>query len=442
MRQRLDFKITAPSLLRFSLPTVVMMVLTDFYVIIDGIFISRYIGIQALSSLNIVLPFMLLAMSVGIMLSSGGSAVVAKEMGEGQEVRAKSDFTMFALSGAVLGSVLCVAGYMFSGLIVRLLGGTGVLQEECTDYLLTMLPFLPALMLHILFQMFFVVAGRPQLGLLVTVTGGITNILLDYLFIALLGLGMKGAAMATGIGYLVPACCGIYYFGIKRENLLSFTRPSFRLSTLGKALANGMSEMIQNLACSVSTFLFNLQMMKLAGVEGVAAITIILYVDAFLIAIFTGFSMGVSPLISFYHGKGDCHALKRIRRISFLALFAYSILMYGATLATSPSIVSVFVERGTETYLLATGGFPLFALSYFCMGFNIFTTAMFTALNNGKVSALISVLDTFLCLGGSLYFLPLFLGLTGVWTAIPMAELLTFCISGYFIWKYRKIYRY
>lgn len=267
-------------------------------------FISRYIGIQALSSLNIVLPFMLLTMAIGIMLSTGGSAVVAKAQGEGKVKMAKEDFTMFALSGTALGCILCIAGYTFSGQIIRMLGGNGILQEDCTDYLLTMLPFLPALMLHILFQMFFVVAGKPQSGLLVTVVGGVTNILLDYIFIALSDWGMKGAAMATGIGYLLPACLGIYYFAVRRKNILSFTHPSFRLSTLGKALINGMSEMIQNLACCVTTYLFNLQMMRLAGVEGVAAITIILYVDAFLIAIFTGFSMGVSPLISFHHGKG------------------------------------------------------------------------------------------------------------------------------------------
>lgn len=428
------------SLLRFSLPTIAMMIFMSLYTIVDGIFVARFVGPTALSAVNIAFPLISVSLGVGIMLATGGNAEIARRLGEGKVEEARRGFSLLALTGVTAGAVFALVGLFFAQPLARLLGATDGLLGYATDYLRWMLLFSPFCILQSLFQSFFVTAGRPGLGLGLTVCSGVTNAILDYVFIVPLDLGVTGAAIATGVGYLVTAGAGCLFFLHKREGLF-FARPNWDAPMLLRTCGNGSSEMVTNLSGAVITFVFNILMLRFLGEDGVAAITIVLYTQFLLIALYLGFSMGVAPILSFQYGADNRLRLRRIFRNCLTFVACSSVVILAISLACAPWLVGVFSPPGTRVYDLALEGFYLFIPSFLFAGLNIFASAFFTALSDGLTSAIISFARTFGFLLAGLLLLPLVLGVQGVWLAVPLAELLCCGLSvGMLVWRGKKTF--
>lgn len=419
----------------------VMMMFMSCYTIIDGIFVSRFLGDNALSSVNMVYPVINILLAVGIMLATGGSAVVAKKLGEGKQKEAREDFSFLVVSGTIASVVLLIVTLLFLKQICLLLGASDLLLSNSQAYLGTLVIFAPACMLQSLFQSLFVTAGKPQIGLALTVIGGITNAILDYVFMGVLGTGIEGAAIATGIGQLIPAVFGLIYFFITRGTLY-FTPFRFSGKTLAEASFNGSSEMVTNLSNAVITFLFNNIMLKLAGENGVAAITIILYAQFLFNSMYFGFSIGVAPIFSFNHGAKNIEELQRVYKICTRFVVFSSLAVTLLSIVSSGLIVGIFVQPGTRTYELAANGFVLFSFAYLFSGFNVLVSSMFTALSDGKTSAILSFSRTFGFILLSLLVLPFLLDINGVWLAIPAAEFLAVFLSLFYLERKRSVYHY
>jgi len=434
-----DFKFF--SLLRFALPTMVMMIFMSLYSIVDGIFISRLLGTNALSAANIVYPVISIVFAVGIMLSTVGSALIAKKLGEGKEREAREDFSFLTLVSFLFGIAILLIGNIFIEPIVRALGSTDALLPYCVDYLSVSLLLAPAAMLQMMFQTFFVTAGKPLIGLMLTISGGVANMILDYLFMGPFNMGISGAALATGIGELIPAVIGLFYFLFTRHSLY-LTKPVVRFQVLKESCFNGSSEMVTNLSTAVVTYLFNITMLKFLGEPGVAAITIVLYGQFLFNALYMGFSMGVAPVISYNHGSQNLPLLKRIFKICIGFISISSILITIMALVSSPVIVEIFTPIGSATYDIAKTGFFLFSINYIFAGINIYSSSMFTAFSDGKVSALISFVRTFVLIVLNILLLPYLIGVNGVWLAVPVAEFMTLFLSVYLFYKKRDVYHY
>lgn len=434
-----DFKFF--SLLRFALPTMVMMIFMSLYSIVDGIFISRLLGTNALSAANIVYPVISIVFAVGIMLSTGGSALIAKKLGEGKDREAREDFSFLTLVSFLFGIAILLIGNIFIEPIVRALGSTDALLPYCVDYLSVSLLLAPAAMLQMMFQTFFVTAGKPLIGLMLTISGGVANMILDYLFMGPFNMGISGAALATGIGELIPAVIGLFYFLFTRHSLY-LTKPVVRFQVLKESCFNGSSEMVTNLSTAVVTYLFNITMLNFLGEPGVAAITIVLYGQFLFNALYMGFSMGVAPVISYNHGSQNLPLLKRIFKICIGFISISSILITIMALVSSPVIVEIFTPIGSATYDIAKTGFFLFSINYIFAGINIYSSSMFTAFSDGKVSALISFVRTFVLIVLNILLLPYLIGVNGVWLAVPAAEFMTLFLSVYLFYKKRDVYHY
>lgn len=430
------------SLLKFALPTIIMTMFMSLYTIVDGIFVSRFVGTDALSAVNIVFPIFSLASAFAMMLATGGSAIIARKMGSGHGDEGKQDFTFFAIFGFICGVVFSVLGIIFIDPIIRFLGATDKLYKLCYDYAIILFCLAPLTILQMLFQFGFVTAGKPIIGLIITSIGGATNIVMDYVLIVPCKLGIQGAAIATGMGMLFCATCGLIYFLFARKGTLYFVKPRRNKGALLKACSNGSSEAVTNLSNAVSTFLFNMLMLKYVGENGVAAITIILYSQFMITSMFLGFSSGVAPVISYNYGSGNIKQLKKIFIISASFIGIMSLALFGATFGINEPIVRLFSNGNMAVYDLATRGFYLYSFSFLIMGINIFGSSLFTALSNGVISAAISFMRTFIFLIGSLLLLPLVLNVDGIWLAVPLAELLTLIGTITFIIFKRKKYHY
>jgi len=417
-----DFNIK--SLLEFAFPTILMMLFMGLYTIVDTIFLSRFVNTNALSALNIVCPVINLTVGLGTMLATGGSAIVARKMGAGENERASRDFTLIVGAGFLLGLLITVLGIIFADRIIWGLGASELLFSYCRDYLCILLLFTPASILQVLFQNLLVTAGHPGIGMALGISAGAVNILLDYIFMVPLQMGIRGAALGTGIGYLLPAAAGMLFFSFSK-NILHFKKPVWELAILTESCFNGCSEMISQGASAVTTFLFNRIMMKLLGEDGVAAITIIIYTQFLLSSLFIGFSMGVAPIISYNYGKNDSAQLKKVISDGVRFIIFSSVFVFGTAFVSGSALAGIFSEKGTPVYEIVRDGFRIFSFAFLFCGGNIFTSAVFTALSNGKASALLSFLRTFGLITILLLVLPDLLGVTGVWLAVPAAELLT-----------------
>ena len=418
------------ALLKFAFPSIVMMLFMSLYTIVDGVFISRFLGSNALSSLNIVFPVINVVIAIATMLGTGGNAVISKYLGEGRDRDARECLTQFVILGLFVSLLLLVLTQVFLTPLCRLLGSTDILLKDCQAYLSVSLLFAPACMLQTMFQSYLVTAGKPTLGLVLTVGAGILNAVLDYVLIVTCGLGIAGAALATGIGQSVPAAAGLCFFFFTKKTL-RFTKLRLHIPELLQACCNGSSEMVTQLSNAIITFLFNIILLQLAGEAGVAAITILLYGQFAFNAFYLGFSIGISPIVGFQYGARNHRQLRSIYRTSFLFVTVSSLALTAAAILLSTPLVSVFTHE-PETFQLADTGFRIFAVNFLFSGFNIASSGFFTALSNGKVSAIISFLRTCVFIVLALLTLPRFLDVTGAWLAIPVAELMTLLLSLYF----------
>ena len=442
MSSSLARKHSLHSLIMFALPNMVMMIFMSLYVIVDGMFISRFVGTDALSATNMVYPAQSIEMATAIMVATGGSAIIARKLGEGKPDEAKGDLSFLVLVETVLGILTAIVGVVFCDKIIYLLGASEAQFEMCRLYQRTLFWFAPLFFLQTAFQVFFITAGKPGLGLIVTVAAGVANVVLDYIFMVPLGMGIRGAAIATGIGYFIGAVSGVIYFAVAKNGSLCFTSPRRDFKMLLQACSNGSSEMVTNLSNAVTTFLFNYTFLKFFGEDGVASITIILYFQFVFTAVFFGYSNGVAPIISFKYGSGDAPQLKTVFKNSLLFVVVCSVLSYALSQLSISTILTFFTPRDSSVYSITMSGFYIYSFGFLLMGTSIYASAHFTALSDGAVSAIISFARTFIFLIGSILILPYVLGETGVWLSVPVAELLGIIISILFLAIKRKKYRY
>lgn len=439
MDHTLDKKFTFTSLLSFAIPNIIMMISLSMYIIIDGMFVARLIGTTALSAVNMFYPAICLEMAVAIMIATGGSAIVARKLGEGKQKEAQNNLSFLILIELLIGIGIALLGNLFTKEIISFLGASSTQAPLSMTYAKIIFTFAPAFFLQTAFQTFFVTAGKPTLGLIVTIIAGITNIVLDYIFMAPLNLGVAGAAIATGIGYCIPAVIGILFFLFSKKNSLHFVRPKFDSRVLLQSCANGSSEMVTNLANAATTFLFNYTLLQFYGEDGVASITIILYFQYIFTALYFGYSNGIAPIISYKFGKGDKTQLQSIFKDSILFLIISTIVANIFIHLTITNALTIFTPANSCVYNITIHGFYIYSMAFIIMGLGIFSSAMFTAFSDGKTSAIISFSRTFIFIVGAILILPNVLGDIGVWVAVPVAEVFGFIVAvSYLITKRHK----
>lgn len=440
VQNRFAQQFTFGSLMKFSIPTMVMMVFMSLYQTVDGVFVSNFVGEMALTALNVVYPFTSVVIAVTVMLATGGSALIGLNMGMGEERKARQNFSLIVLAGLVLAAVIAVLGMVFLEPMLRLLGVTPLIETMCREYLAVMVLATPLAVLQMLFQSFLVTAGKPRLGLILTVLSGTANIVLDAYFMGALGLGVKGAAWATAIGYGITGIYGLFYFAFARKGTLYFVKPRLRLKVLAKTCLNGSSEMVNNLSMAVTTLIFNIEGLRLLKEEGVAAISIILYAQYVMTAVFMGYSSGVAPIFSYKYGAGDKRQIRKLFRISMIFVAALSGVVFVLAFFVAAPIGRVFAPHNQRVLELAVHGFYLFAASFLFSGLNIFASALFTAFSNGVVSGVLSFLRTFVLLVIALIVLPAVMGADGIWLAVPLAEGAALVCSLWALYHWRKTY--
>lgn len=427
-------------ILLFTLPNIFTMLFTSLYTIVDGIFVSRFVGSDALSSVNIVLPVINLICGIGIMMGTGGSAVIGFQMGEGRYDKARKSFSLIVCFTAICGVICSAAIILFTEPLARMLGASDRLLPYCISYLRMYSFFLWAAILQIVFQTLLVTAGKPGWALFLTLMAGITNIILDYIFIVPMEMGIAGAALGTGISCLmasIPPC--IYFFG--KKDVLHFVPFRFHAPTLVKTMTNGSSEMVSSVASGVIIFLFNIAMMKAAGEDGVAAMSIVMYTQFLFGALHIGFSNGIAPVFSYHFGSGNREELKSLFKRCLLIVVASTVGVVAVAFILAKPVVAIFSGQGNALYDMALNGYRIFIWNFLFAGINIFASALFTALSNGKISAAISFIRTFAAEILAILTLPILLGLNGLWLAVPAAEFASSlfsitCVVKYFVRVY------
>lgn len=442
MNIQLSEHFTYKKLLRFILPSIIMMVFTSIYSVVDGIFVSNFVGKSAFASVNLIMPYLMGISALGFMIGTGGSAFVSKTLGEGKKELANQYFSMLVTIAAIGGFVLSVLSFIFMRRIVMAFGAAGDLIDYCTLYGRISCISLTAFMLQNVFQSFFVAAGKPQLGLKVIVAAGCTNIVLDALFIGVLHFGIAGAAFATMTSEFIGGLLPVVYFFRKNDSLLHFVKPVFDRRVFLKTCTNGSSELMTNLSMSLVNALYNLQLMKIAGENGVAAYSTIMYVNFIFVAIFLGYSLGSAPIISFHYGAGNHDELKNMRKKSLRLIAVWGIGMTIISHIFALPFARFFVGYDSELLAMTIHGFRIYAFVYLLNGFNIFGSSFFTALNNGMVSATISFLRTLVFEVICILLLPVFFGIDGIWSAVLVAEALALCVTSFFLITKRSRYHY
>ena len=433
--------VTLGNILRFAVPTIVMSVFMSFYTMVDGLFVSNLIGTDALSAINLTAPVIQLVTAVSTMLATGGSAVIMRKMGEGKTEEAKQDFTFLILVNVVAGLLMCMLGYALMGKLFEGMGLSAGVAAYCTEYLSRYLLFpIPIFLMHN-FKLYMIASEKSTLSMFCSVDGGVLNIILDYVLIAVCDMGIAGAAVATGLGYSVTAVAGLFVFS-RRKNLLHFTKPAYRFRVLLDASTNGCSEMATALVTGIITLLFNWTMLKHVGENGVAAVTIIMYVLMFTSSLYAGYSYGVAPMASYYYGERSSEKLKKLVSLSLRTIAVISIVTVTLSLAVTEPLVAVFARPDNPVYGLAVTGNRICSIALCFIGFNIFASGLFTALSNGIVSAVLAFSRSFVFMLIAMLTLPALFGVTGVWLATPAAEFMAVLLSAAMFLKYRKRYGY
>lgn len=441
-RIRLSEHFTYAKLLKFVFPSVVMMVFTSVYGTVDGLFVSNFVGKTSFAAVNLIWPLIMLLGTPGFMIGTGGTAIVAKTLGEGDGERAGRYFSMLVYSAAAIGAVLAAVGWLSVRPVSVLLGATGDMVDECVLYGRIIFCALPFFMLQNVFQSFFVTAEKPKLGLYVTVGAGAANMALDLLFVAVLRLGLAGAALATGISQLIGGGLPLLYFARRNDSLLRLGRTGFYGRVLCKTALNGSSELMSNASSSIVITASNFQVLRFAGENGLAAYGVLMYVSFVFAAMSIGYSIGVGPVISYHYGAGNTAELKSLFRKSLSIVGAAGVIMLSSGELLAVPLSSLFAGYDGGLYALTVRAFRLFALSFLLSGFNIFGSAFFTSLNNGGVSAFLSFSRTLVFQLALAFLLPMVLGIDGVWLSMVAAELLACLATALFLLIKRKEYNY
>jgi len=436
-------KATRSYLLKFAIPTIISMLVMSTFGIVDGIFVSRLIDPIALSAVGIVFPFISFAMAIAFMFGVGGNALVAKKIGEGLVKQAKTNFTLIVLATFVLSLITSAFGIIFPDNLLNILGVDDFVRPMALDYLMPMLYFMPAIMLGMAFSQFLITEGKAHFIAITSVVSGFTSAGLNFVFIYLLDMGLRGAAIATSVGFTLPAVVGLVYFTFNRSGNLYFVVPKFEIRVLGRASLNGSSEMVTMLAISVTTVIMNNILMDIEGPAAVAAAGIAFAGVGIFQALFIGYSSGVIPIISYNYGKGDKDNLKRVYINSLHLIGVISLFSAGLAFVSTNLLISIYdVPIGTPIHYMAFIGFRFLAVSFVLAGFNIFASVFFTALNNGLLSAVLSLFRTLVFVVACFMVLPGIFGLYGVWAAMPAAEVLAIFMTVFFFKKMKKVYGY
>ena len=439
---RLSDHFSYAKLLRFTLPSICMMVFTSIYGVVDGLFVSNFAGKTPFAAINLVMPFIMILGGMGFMIGTGGTALVSKLLGESKKDEAHRTFSMMVLFTLLLGLVLSAVGFLTMRPVSYFLGATDAMIDDCVLYGRIVTGFTFAFMLQNVFQSFFIAAEKPRLGLIVTVAAGVTNMALDALFIAVFDWGVAGAAIATGLSQCVGGVLPLIYFLRPNDSLLRMRPTSLRLRPILQACGNGSSELMSNISSSLVGMLYNFQLMRLIGEDGVSAYGVLMYVQFIFVAIFIGYSIGSAPVVSFHFGAQNHGELKSLLRKSVLLMSSGGVLLTVAARLLAALLAHLFVGYDAVLFGLTTHAFRLFSWSFLLAGFNIFTSGFFTALNNGAISAAISFLRTLVFQTASVLILPLLLGVDGIWWAITVAEIFAFLISLLFLFLKRNKYHY
>lgn len=436
-----DKLMTKREITKFVLPSILLMMFISVYVLVDSVFISRYVGPQALAGQNIVAPLYTVAFAVGIMFATGGGALIAIKMGRGDSKEASYNFTSLVVIGIVFGIIATIVCLVFKSSIVSMLGGEGMLLHYGSIYSTYLIIAFPFLINKVIFESLLRVDGNPNLALIMSIVGGVTNIVLDYIFMAILDMGIAGAGLGTLIGIVASLVIGYVHFVSQRSKLKLKLRkpdPKFMLSTV----TNGSSEMVNEISIAMTTIIYNMLTLKYIGEMGVSAITIILGINFLFVSIFVGFSMGVAPLISYNYGAENNYNIRKVLTYSRVFILVASIVAFvGAFIAAEP-LVSIYTDRAEQVFDIAVGGMKLFAVVFLFSGINIFASAMFTSFGNGKISAIISFIKSFGFFIIGAITLPLVFKADGIFLIQPFAELLSIGVVMYFLIKYQDRYGY
>lgn len=442
MQIQLSDHFTYPKLFRFTLPSIAMMVFTSIYGVVDGFFVSNFAGKTAFAAINLVMPFIMILGGMGFMVGTGGTALVSSILGAGDKERANRYFSMMILFTVIFGAVLTVVGLAFMEPISRFLGATPEMMESCVLYGRIVNGFTIMFMLQNVFQSFLIAAERPHLGLWATISAGVTNMVLDAVFVGVLRWGVAGAALATGMSQTVGAVIPLVFFLSPNESPLRLRAAKLEWKPIIKACGNGSSELMSNVSGSVVAMVYNVQLLRYLGENGISAYGVLMYVQFIFVAIFVGYSVGSSPIISFHYGARNTPELRNMFRKSVtLMSIAGVVLCVAAYLMASP-LAKLFVGYDRELYELTCHAFRLYCLSFLLAGLNIFFSSLFTALNNGAVSAAISFLRTLLFQTGCVMVLPMLIDVDGLWLATLIADIFAGIISVIFLFAKRKTYQY
>lgn len=439
---KLSDSFTYGRLLRFALPSIIMVIFTSIYGVIDGLFVSNFIGETSFAALNFIMPFIMILGGIGFMIGTGGSALVASELGRGNQEKANEYFGMLIVFTLCLGAIVSIVGMALIPQIVDWLGGTEKIASDAIIYGRVTIFFMVPFMLQGVFQSFFVAAEKPKLGLWMTVASGITNVILDFVFIVVFKMGIAGAALATGVGECVGGLLPVLYFLRPNSSLLQLKKTKMDWKAIWQTLVNGSSELMNSVSASVVGMVFNYQLLRYIGEGGVSAYGVLMYLQFIFVSISLGFSFGTAPVISFHYGANHIEELQSLLKKSLILMLGIGIFLAVFAFLMAEPFSYIFVGYNPELLAMTTRAFRIFSFAFVLFGVNIYISSFFTALNNGRVSAIIAFLRTLVFKMGAVLILPVLFGVEGIWWATGASEIFAFVVSVGFLFLLRKYYRY
>lgn len=442
MKIQLSEHFNFKKLLRFTFPSIIMLIFTSIYGVVDGFFVSNYAGKEPFTAVNFIMPVLMLLGCFGFMFGTGGGALISKTMGEGKSEKAKSTFSLIVYTSILCGIVLSVLGFILIEPVASILGAQGQLLTDSVTYARIILIAIPVYILQYEFQCLFVTAGKPSLGLYVTIAAGLTNMILDALFVAVFKWGLEGAAAATAISQFVGGLVPLIYFSCPNSSLLRLGKTHFDGKALLKTCTNGASELMSNISMSIVSMLYNAQLLKYAGEDGVAAYGVLMYVSLVFQAVYIGYSVGTAPIISYNYGAQNHTELKSLLKKSLISISIFAVIMFAASLALSKPLSYIFVGYDKELLNLTVRAFSIFSFSFLFSGYAIFGSSFFTALNNGLISALISFMRTLVFQAAAVLIFPLIWQVDGIWLSIVASEVMSVIVTIIFLKANKKKYQY